>query len=199
MRDLRGLVVLMGMLAAVLVTLSSPGQALAEERLKATLHGFSEVPPISTGAKGEFRAKITQHGSAIEYEESYEGLEGTVTQSHIHFGPQGVSGGISVWLCQTAAVTVPPSVAAITPFCPASPGTVKGTLTAANVIGPVGQGITARDFAELLNAIRAGLTYANVHSSGADGVPGNFNGGEIRGQIKVSRDHDEREHDEDDD
>ena len=42
----------------------------------------------------------------------------------------------------------------------------------------------AAEFAELVKAIRAGLTYANVHTS-------KFPGGEIRGQIKTSPHHEE--------
>jgi hypothetical protein len=53
---------------------------------------------------------------------------------------------------------------------------VNGTLTPADVIGPAGQGISSEEFAELLRAIRAGATYANVHST-------SFVGGEIRGQV----------------
>jgi len=189
----RMLTLTVGLSLAFLASLSIP-RASADEFLRAKLHGFSEVPAISTEARGEFRGKISSDDTTIEYEESYEGLEGTVTQSHIHFGQHGVSGGITVWLCQTATNPAPASVAAITPFCPASPGTVNGTVTAANVIGPVGQGISATEFAELLRAIRAGITYANVHSKDAGGVATNFNAGEIRGQIEVFR---HRDHDED--
>ena len=198
MRTSRKVAVIVGLSVAFFASLSSPGRALADEVLRAKLRGFSEVPAISTAAKGEFRGKISEDETAIDYEESYEGLEGTVTQSHIHFGQRGVSAGITVWLCQTATNPAPASVAAITPFCPTSPGTVSGTVTAANVIGPVGQGISATEFAELLRAIRAGITYANVHSRDAGGVATNFNAGEIRGQIKAFRHHD-RDHDRDED
>ena len=53
---------------------------------------------------------------------------------------------------------------------------VTGTITAANVVGPVGQGITAGEFEELVRAILAGVTYVNVHNA-------TFPSGEIRGQI----------------
>ena len=45
------------------------------------------------------------------------------------------------------------------------------------MIGPANQGIAAGEFDELVRAIRAGVTYANVHSE-------KFPGGEIRGQIE---------------
>jgi len=38
-----------------------------------------------------------------------------------------------------------------------------GTLKAVDVIGPAAQGLTAGQFAELVKAIRAGVTYVNVH------------------------------------
>lgn len=75
-------------------------------------------------------------------------------------------------MCQTTATPGP----AGTPICPQS-GTVTGTFTAANVIGPSEQGIAAGEFEELIKAMRAGVTYANVHST-------KFPGGEIRGQIE---------------
>jgi len=54
---------------------------------------------------------------------------------------------------------------------------VSGTIVAADVIGPTGQGFTAGDFAALTTALRAGVTYANMHTQ-------KFPGGEIRGQIR---------------
>ncbi len=167
------LVVIVIAVAATSMLLSAPVGAQGTRTLKADLHPFQEVPSISSVAGGEFRGRISGDGTSIEYEESYDGLEGTVTQSHIHFGQMGANGGISVFLCQTATNPDPTGSA---PTCPQS-GTVTGTLTAANIIGPTGQGIAAGEFAELVEAIRGGVAYANVHSS-------KFPGGEIRGQIK---------------
>jgi hypothetical protein len=150
--------------------------------LRADLKGLREVPSVSTVAQGSFRATINKEGTAIEYRLNYQGLEGTVTQSHIHFGQHDVNGGISVWLCQTATNISPVPT---TPTCanPAGEGPeASGTLTAADVVGPAGQGIAAAEFAELLRAIRGGSAYVNVHSS-------KFGGGEIRGQVQVDHHH----------
>ena len=64
--------------------------------------------------------------NAIDYELSYSGLEGTVTQAHIHFGQLSANGSIVIWLCQTLTN---PSPVVGTPPCPQS-GTVTGTVTA---------------------------------------------------------------------
>jgi len=188
MGQARGHGVALGVLVALLGGLILADPARADERFKATLQGYSEVPAVSSEARGEFRARISGDTSYIDYDLSYEDLEGEVTQSHIHFGQRGVSGGIAVWLCQTTANPAPAAVAMLTPTCPPAPGKVSGRITAGNVIGPAGQGIAVEEFAELVKAIRAGVAYANVHSRNAGGVTGNFNGGEIRGQISDSRD-----------
>lgn len=156
--------------------------------LSVRLSGFAEVPTVSTTGKGRFTAKLDSVTGNIDYELSYEGLQGNVTQSHIHIGPPQNTGGISIWLCQTVApflapVTVPPS---IVPTCPAS-GSVTGTITPAHVVGPTPQLVTAGQLDEVLAAIRSGYAYVNVHSGPnttsvppSPGVPG----GEIRGQVR---------------
>jgi hypothetical protein len=52
-------------------------------------------------------------------------------------------------------------------------------VTAEQVIGPNGQGVAPGEFAEVLNAMRRGVAYVNVHSSRSPG-------GEIRGQLQLS-------------
>ena len=141
-------------------------------RIRARLRGFNEVPSISTTASGDFDARINREETELSYDLEYSGLEGTVTQSHVHIGQSGVNGGIMFFLCGTASNPGP----AGTPVCPAS-GRVSGVVTAARVIGPDGQGIEPGAFAEALRAIRAGFSYANVHST-------KWPGGEIRGQIR---------------
>jgi CHRD domain len=146
-------------------------------RIETRLKSYNEVPSVSSVATGSFKARFDGVG-AIDYELSFSGLEGTVTQSHIHFGQKSVNGGIMVWLCQTATNVDPTGLA---PTCPQS-GSVSGTIQAANVIGPATQGVASLEFDEFVKAIRVGSGYVNVHSS-------KFPGGELRGQLGRS-DHD---------
>jgi hypothetical protein len=153
------------------VALATP--ALAHDGIDVRLKGYSEVPSVSSAAKARFKASIDDKAGAINYTLTYSGLEGDVRQAHIHFGQHGTNGGIAVWLCQTSFNVDPTGLA---PTCPQS-GTVTGTVTAANVIGPAGQGIAAGEFAEVIAAIRAGVAYVNVHST-------KFPGGEVRAQLR---------------
>lgn len=145
------------------------------ETVTVQLRGLEEVPANTSAASGSLRLFINDRAGTIDYELSYENLQGNVTQSHIHVGQAGVNGGISIWLCQTATNPAPAAVAALTPQCPAA-GTVTGTVGAANVIGPANQLVAAGELDEVIRALRAGYAYGNVHSVA---VPG----GEIRGQL----------------
>lgn len=167
---------------AMLAGLSSPttlAHDKEETHLRARLVGIQEVPALSTTGHGRFMATVNEDDSAMTYELSFADLEGTVQQSHIHIGQFSVSGGIMLWLCGTSGFPGP----AGTPTCPAA-GMVSRTVTAADVIGPMGQGIEPAALAEFLQAIRRGVAYANVHSS-------RWPGGEIRGQIDTVRHHDD--------
>jgi hypothetical protein len=103
------------------------------EQIQASLIGYEEVPAVSTVASGDFRAAINHDDQSIDYQLTFSGLQGTVTQSHIHIAQLSVNGSIVIWLCQTAASPAPPALFALTPVCPQA-GTVVGHITAANVI-----------------------------------------------------------------
>ncbi len=135
------------------------------------LDSYQEPPSISSVGNGTFSAELLSGAAAIRYQLRYSGLEGNVAQAHIHLGQFSVNGGISVFLCTNLG-----NGPAGTQLCPASPATITGTIVPANVIGPTGQGIAAGEFAELVRAMKAGVTYVNVHSD-------KFPGGEIRAQL----------------
>jgi hypothetical protein len=49
------------------------------------------------------------------------------------------------------------------------------------------QGIAAGELLEVLAAMKAGVTYANVHTEATAPATGGFPGGEIRGQLDRKR------------
>jgi len=151
-------------------------------RLRATLVGPNEVPSVHTAASGRFRATISKDEQSIDYTLSFDGITSTVQQSHIHFARPDVNGAIVIWLCQGA--TRAPANAGNPPECPVSPGgTVSGTITPAQVVLVGTQQIAEDDLAAVIEEIRAGRAYANLHSATSPG-------GEIRGQIKTNDDDD---------
>jgi len=161
-------------LMAVIGSLLAIATVAKADQIGALLAGYEESPAVSTTGRGEFTATID--GDVILYTETYSGLQGTVTQSHIHVGQLSVNGSVVIFLCQTAANPDPTGLA---PECPQE-GTVTGTITAANVIAGsmAPQQLAAGDLAAVLTAIRAGAAYANVHTNLSPG-------GEIRGQIRT--------------
>jgi len=149
------------------------------ENIAATLTGYEETPAaVSTDASGEFRAMINRGDQSIDYELTYSGLQGTITQAHIHVAQLSVTGSIVIWFCQTATNPGP----AGTPTCTPGSGTFTGTITEANVVagGTASQQLAAGELDEVIRAIRAGAAYVNVHTSPLSP------GGEIRGQIRAS-------------
>ncbi len=150
---------------------------------RARLRGLNETPgPVATQATGSFTAALSSDGSTLSYTVSYSNLNAQVLFSHIHFGFPKESGGIMVFLCGPAAGAAggPPAGFPNPPACPdTTSGTVSGTVTAANVVGPNSQGITpAADFAKVVQAMREGAAYVNVHSTRSPG-------GEIRGPVEA--------------
>ncbi len=159
----------------LLLALALPLAAMANEgaeRVKAHLIGYQEVPAIASTGTAAFRAKIAEDEQSFQWELTFSGLT-NVTQAHIHFGERAVSGAVVIWLCSNLAS--PPTPAGVQ-ACPTSAGMVSGTATASDVVSVPAQGISAGDFAKILDAIRAGVAYANIHTVAHPP-------GEIRGQI----------------
>jgi hypothetical protein len=154
--QLAAVVAVLGLMGVVAAAVAGDGNRNIREHLT----GYEETPmTLSTTGFGDFKAKVRD--DRIDYKLSYGGLESDVTQAHIHLGAEATTGGISAFLCQRGQPTAPVG----TPECPAGrSGTVEGTIEPSDVIGPGGQGIQPGEYNELLRAIRAGATYANVHS-----------------------------------
>src|SRR6266404_1085299 len=141
-------------------------------KLRATLKGFNETPANSTPASGSFRATVG--GDSITFELKYSGLVADSLFAHIHLGQKNVAGGVMIFFCDNSNPSHSPRT------CPARTGTV----TAADVIGPNGQGIAPGEFSKVLEAIHSGVSYVNVHST-------KFPAGEIRGQVRVPGEDDD--------
>ena len=170
--QLAAVVAVLGLLGVVAAAVAGGGSRDIREHLT----GYAEVPAVSTLGSGEFRAEVRD--LEIHYKLSYRDLEGDITQAHIHFGNDSDAGGISAFLCSNLG-----NGPAGTQLCDGTrAGTVSGTLRAADVVGPAGQGIALGEFSELVRAIRAGVTYANVHTT-------KQGGGEIRAQLERKRGH----------
>jgi hypothetical protein len=166
----RGVLLAIAVLAAGLLVASLAGAADEKTSFKANLDGYNEVPAVSSNGSGTFTAMIDEDAQTITYELSYGGLNSAAMAAHIHLGQRNVNGGVSAFLCGGGDK----------PACPAGTGaeeTVSGVIDAADVIGPAAQGIAAGEFDELVRAIRARVTYANVHTSTQPG-------GEIRDQLR---------------
>ena len=159
------------------------GSGTGFNHFKATMSSYQEVPSVSSTGTADFTADVSTDGSSIAWQLSYSGLEGAVQQSHIHFGQRSVNGGISVFLC-TNLGNGPTGTQA----CPQS-GTISGTINAADVspaiaatAGARTQGIDTGEYDELVRAIGAGKTYANLHTD-------RWPGGEIRAQLNEDDPH----------
>jgi CHRD domain len=155
--------------------LDGPGKVPDTKAFHARLNGFQETPSNSTTGFGDFDARLVGDNT-LHYVFRYAGLEGGNSLfAHVHFAQRGVAGGIMFFLCGGGGK----------PACPNVEGTVEGNVTPADVIGPNGQGIEPGSFAEMLRAMRAGHSYANIHTT-------RWPAGEIRGQIN---DKDQKEFD----
>jgi hypothetical protein len=154
-----------------------------DDKVRAKLSGFQEVPVVSTVGSGEFRALISGDEQRIDWELTYEGMQGTVTQAHIHIAQRGVNGGIVLWLCGTTITTPPTPGPAGTAVCTSPSGHFSGTFTPASVQDVATQQFATGELDEVIAAIRRGLAYANVHTEISPA-------GEIRGQLRDNRDDD---------
>lgn len=150
----------------VLVTLGAASYAVADggkRNIRSDrLSGFQEAPPVYSTGKGSFKAQLDRNAQKITFELTYSDLSSAAVAAHLHFAQRGVSAGIVVHLCGTGG----------RPACPAAGTTVTGEIVPANVVALNG----LDQFDELVQAIRAGRIYVNVHTT-------TFPSGEIRAQL----------------
>ena len=166
------------MLLAVISLLTTPltarlddGHGKPERDFRAELRGRNEVPLTLSAAGGALSLTVNDDDTSVHFVLEYSGLQTPVSAAHIHVAQPNANGGVTVFFCGTVPAGFPTRTA-----CPAN-GTVSGDFTAADVIGLTSQQLEVNNLAKLLAAIRAGKTYANVHTSTSPG-------GEIRGQIR---------------
>ncbi len=158
--------------AASLPAVGAPPEA---KNFVAHLSGDQEVPVRDTNATGQAIFHLSEDGTALNYKLIVANIDNVVA-SHIHIGPAGANGPVVAFLAG--------------PFPPAGGRTegvlAEGTITSANLTGP----LAGMDLSVLIAAMRSGGAYVNAHTN--DGVaptntgPGDFPGGEIRGQIKTA-------------
>ena len=135
--------------------------------------GSLEVPPRATSAQSQAIFHLSDDASELQYKLIASNIENVVA-SHIHVGASGANGPIVAFLYGTVA-----------PGAGRTDGILaKGTITAANLIGP----LAGKSLADLIALLDSGGAYVNVHTNdGVDPIntgPGDFPGGEVRGDIK---------------
>ncbi|MCA1826490.1 MAG: CHRD domain-containing protein [Myxococcales bacterium] len=134
------------------------GGSSSSNNYAATLAGPNEVPATTSTATGT--ATVTVNGATANYTVTYSGLSGPPTASHIHVGSSTVAG----------PVVVPFSGLPTT-----ASGTFNGSFTSSD-IQPQSTPVVVVTLDDLVNAMKAGNAYVNIHTTANKG-------GEIRGQL----------------
>jgi hypothetical protein len=149
-------------------------------RLAVTLlEGKNEVPPHDTPANGQVFVRLSKDGQSMDYTLIVNNIK-NVTQAHFHMAARGVNGPIVVWMYPSSKATaaLPGGSGPVTKLV------VEGTFTAADFRNA----LAGKTMADFIAAIRAGNIYGNVHTDDGNAAtvnsgPGDFPGGEIRGQL----------------
>ena len=141
--------------------------------------------PADSHAQGQATFQVSSNGTSVDYKLIASNIENAV-QGHIHCAPAGANGPIVIWLY--------PSPTAIAPLAGPT-GRHDGVLAEGTFDGSHVRPTTdprcpggVETLADVLDRIREGNAYVNVHTN--DGVaptnqgPGDFPGGEIRGQVE---------------
>jgi hypothetical protein len=153
----------------LVLALAVPAAAGSQRNFRAHLAGRNEVPPVGpvdTNAQGQAIFQLSKDETELEFKLIVANIE-DVTQAHIHCGAAGVNGPVVVFLYGFGPIVSPNGVLS------------EGVRTDDNVI-PLPDSAACpggiSDFADLVEKIRSGGAYVNVHTV-------DHPGGEIRGQI----------------
>ncbi len=176
-----------GMTAGVAVADDDDGGAY-----KATLRGANEVPARATAARGVATFHLggdeddddeDSGAMSLRYKLTVSRITNVVA-AHIHCGPVGINGPVAVGLYGNAPAGGGPIQGTI----------AKGTIDLTGLLCPASSPAGLAGMS-LLAAMNAGMTYVNVHTNDGVGAtntgPGDFPGGEIRGQVIVLDDDDD--------
>ena len=141
------------------------------------LNGRYEVPLRDTKAQGQAIFRVSDDGNSVDYKVIASNIDNAF-MSHIHLGGPTVIGPIVVWLYPSTAPVPGPLGSGRHDGVLA-----EGTFTAANFVGP----LAGHPISDLIAAVEAGSAYVNVHTNDGQNPtntgPGDFPGGEIRGQL----------------
>jgi len=168
-----------GLATVFLAAATATAVAAFNQNFGAHLKGRNEVPARDTNAQGQAIFHLSDDGQSMDYKLIASNIDNAF-MAHIHIGPAEGTGPIAVWLFPGTAATPLPLADAQGRI----DGVIaEGTFTAANFVGPLaGQPMSA-----LVAAIEDGNAYVNIHTNdGVDGTntgPGDFPGGEVRGQL----------------
>jgi hypothetical protein len=156
------------LLAMVLAAAATPARAGNGFKFKTELSGAQEVPEVVTDTSGSARIRFDRALSEVRFDLRVRRGVGVI-QAHIHCAPAGINGPVVVFL-----------------FGPASPSVdvdgrlSRGVATNDDIIPQdppsAACGVTINNVASLLEALRQGRLYVNVHT---DANPA----GEVRGQL----------------
>ena len=161
---------------AVLPVLEGPAHGIVAnggQSGTAHLSGESEIPSRETRARGQAVVRLSDDGTEVSYQLIVANIE-NVVQAHFHLGPADENGPVVAFLFGP----VPGGAGGV------NGPIAEGTITADDLVGP----LAGAPMASLVEAILAGGVYVNVHTN--DGVaptntgPGDFPGGEVRGQVR---------------
>ncbi len=155
--------------------LFGPVASAQKTKFEADLSGKDETPAVDTSAHGQVTFELSPDGKSLRYTLSVDDAA-DVTMAHIHLGDPGQAGKPVAPLYPVKMSSMPSdkdAAPAGAPMGMAKTVTATGTITARKLVGPL-QGKT---IADLVEQIRAGKTYVNVHTKGHPD-------GEIRGTIE---------------